>query len=243
MKRGCTMQRNPGKDSILPCKRSSSELARPGRSKQRRWPPRCISPCVRPCVPSGPPRLFPGHHLCDGRTRSEERRGALRDPATLTPGFGGAGGSTGWGGVYPWGASCKERPGCFWNTGQPTPHINVSVQHICRGNAVRLLRQWEWRSLTTTVLTVSSPVSVPAQRVRVLLLFAWSCRMTCGISVPRPSTEPVPPQWKSLGSPGADASILFLLCLICSNCRATGAPNAPLCAGAVLPQAENNHHT
>ena len=84
------MQRNPGKDSILPCKRSSSELARPGRSKQRRWPPRCISPCVRPCVPSGPPRLFPGHHLCDGRTRSEERRGALCDPATLTPGFGGA---------------------------------------------------------------------------------------------------------------------------------------------------------
>lgn len=59
---------------------------------------------------------------------SEERRGTLLDSATPTTCIlWDCGGSTGWRGGYPWGASCKERPGCFWNTGQPTPHVNVSL--------------------------------------------------------------------------------------------------------------------
>lgn len=186
MKRGCRMDRDPSNDVILPRKRSSSALARPGRSKHRRRPPRSLSPCVRSCTLPQRPASFHATHGV-----SEERRGTLLDPATPTTCIlRGCGGSTGWRGGYPWGASCKERPGCFWNTGQPTPHVNVSLQHICGGMRSAFSAGGSDGpsprrcSRTTTVLPVPSPVSLPAQRVRALLLFAWPRRMACGIHYP-----------------------------------------------------------
>ena len=60
MKCRCKMDRDPRNDFILPRKRSSSELARPGRSKHRCWQPRSISPCpVLHLLSTAPPLSTP----------------------------------------------------------------------------------------------------------------------------------------------------------------------------------------
>ena len=179
MKCRCKMDRDPRNDFILLSKRSSSELARPGRLKHRHWPPRSISPCpVLHPLSTAPPLSTP-------HTESMRRGGGL----CLTrrhrqPGFCGAvEAAQGGVGGTPEELLAKKGLDASGTLVSP-PLMLMSLSSASAGGMQSAFSASGNNGPSPRRCSLSHHVSLLAQRVRVLLLFAWPRRMACGIHYP-----------------------------------------------------------